>query len=296
MNGAGPVGSTERRDPLLDVADLHVSFSDGEGARTEAVSGVSLHVDPGELLAVVGESGAGKSSLLLAVLGLLGADAYVQGSVRLEGRELAGAASAELREVRGRAAALVPQEPTAALDPLMRVGAQVVEQLRAHRDLTRRAARERALEALVQAGLDDAERVSHAYPHELSGGMRQRVLIAMALSCQPRLLLCDEPTSGLDATVEARLLDLLDRLRRARRLGVLLVTHDLAVARRVADRVAVMRSGRVLEQGTIDRVFDAPQRAYTRELIAAVPWIDVEPGPATVSSSDRPSKLSEAMA
>lgn len=258
---------------LLQVRDLRVTLESGAGPPCTPVDGISLQLDRGELLAVVGESGAGKSTAALAMLGLTAPSARVQGSIRFGGQELVGAGQEELRRIRGAEATLVPQDAGGALDPLMRVGAQIVEQIRAHKEVSRSVARARAVELLTRAGLSDGARVARAYPHELSGGMRQRALIAMALSCEPRLLICDEPTSALDRTVEARILALLASLRQEG-LGVLLVTHDLGVVERAADRVAVMRAGQIVEEGPARSVLTGPGHPYTAALVDAVPWLE----------------------
>lgn len=271
--------SDRSEDPLLRVAGLRVWLRDRSGVPFCAVDDLSLEIGAGECVALVGESGAGKTSATLAVLGLLEGGARVEGSARLAGRELVGAPEDELRRLRGAEVALVPQGSGEALDPLMRVGAQIVEQLRAHRVVSRAEARDRAMALLGRAGLEDAARVARSYPHELSGGMRQRALIAMALSCEPRLLICDEPTSALDSTVAARIADLLRRLRSETGMGLLLVTHDLGLVSRLADRVAVMRAGRIVERGVPDTILVEPEHPYTASLVAAVPWIDGEPSP-----------------
>ncbi|SDH42531.1 dipeptide ABC transporter ATP-binding protein [Pseudonocardia oroxyli] len=255
--------------PVLTVEGLAVRY----GA-VEAVRGVSFHVDPGETVAIVGESGSGKSTLAHAALGLLPAGATVTaGRVLLRDTDLAAADDRELRHLRGRTVALVPQDPGASLDPVMRVGPQVAEVLEIHGLARGRAAALRAREALARAGLQP-EQVADRYPHELSGGMRQRVLIAAALAADPALIVADEPTSALDVTVQKQILDHLTALTAKSGTSLLFVTHDLAVAAERADRVLVMRAGELVESGHPAQVFDAPRHPYTRELAAAAPGLD----------------------
>ncbi len=256
---------------LLDVHDLSVHFGDGEG-RVDAVRGVTFHVARGETMALVGESGSGKSVTALSVLQLLPASArYASGSIRFDGREMIGAPEPVLREVRGNRAAMIFQEPMTSLNPLHRVERQIGEILTLHRPLTPGAARTRTLELLRLVGLDDAERRLAAFPHELSGGQRQRVMIAMALANEPDLLIADEPTTALDVTIQAQILTLLRDLRAKLGMALLLITHDLGVVRKMADRVGVMRAGEIVEQGVAAQIFTAPQHAYTRHLLAAEP-------------------------
>jgi len=261
-------------EPLLSVRDLAVSFEGEEGA-TRAVDGVSFDVAAGEVLALVGESGCGKSVTALSLIGLLGAaDAVTSGSVRYDGQELIGAPADDLRRLRGEQLAMIFQDPLSSLNPVLRVGDQVAEQIRAHRAVGRTEARKRAIELLRRVDLPDPERRVDAYPHELSGGMRQRVMIAMALSCEPRILIADEPTTALDVTVQAQILDLLRELRAETGAGVLLITHDFGVVAELADRVAVMEAGRIVEQGGVGEIFEQPSDERTRRLLAAVPRID----------------------
>ncbi|WP_019545911.1 ABC transporter ATP-binding protein [Streptomyces sulphureus] len=256
-------------EPVLRVRDLTVTF---EGERTvHAVDGVSFDVRAGEVLAVVGESGCGKSVTSLAVLGLLPEAAKVTGSVLLDGRELAGASEAELRAVRGSALSMVFQEPMTSLNPVLTVGRQVTEVLRRHQKLGRRDARERAVELLSLVGIPAPRRRVDEYPHQLSGGMRQRVVIAIAVACDPAVLIADEPTTALDVTVQAGVLDVLDSLRTRLGTAVVLITHDLGVVAHTADRVLAMYAGRPVEHATVDELFASPRHPYTRGLLAAVP-------------------------
>jgi peptide/nickel transport system ATP-binding protein len=269
-------------DPLLQVRDLAVSFDTDDG-EVRAVDGVSLDVAPGEVLALVGESGSGKSVTALSTIGLLGsANARVRGSVRFDGAELIGASEAELTRVRGAELAMVFQDPLSSLNPVLRVADQIAEQIRAHEPVAKSEARARAIELMRRVGIPQPETRADAFPHELSGGMRQRVMIAMALSCQPRILIADEPTTALDVTIQAQILDLIRELRGETGAGVLLITHDFGVVAELADRVAVMRAGRIVEQGGVEEIFASPQDPYTRALLAAIPRLD-DPLPARVA-------------
>ncbi|GAA1839736.1 ABC transporter ATP-binding protein [Pseudonocardia alni subsp. carboxydivorans] len=258
---------------LLQVEGLEVTYA-GSGGTVHAVRGVDLTVAPGEVVAVVGESGSGKTTLAAAVLGLLpAAGAVAAGTVSLDGTTLTGLSERAYRSVRGARIGLVPQDPGVALNPVQKVGVQVAEVLRTHGLADRRSAPARAVELLGQAGLDEPGTRAGQYPHQLSGGMRQRVLIAIAIAAGPALVVADEPTSALDATVARRILDHLDALRRDLGTALLLITHDLAVATDRADRIVVMRHGRVVEQGTPAELLAGAQDPYTRELLAAAPGL-----------------------
>ncbi|MBV1947761.1 ABC transporter ATP-binding protein [Streptomyces sp. BV129] len=255
---------------LVEVTDLTVEF----GA-LRAVDGLSFTLEKGAALALVGESGSGKSTVAGALLGLhRDTGARVGGSVLVAGTDVAAASDAELRRLRGAKAAMVFQDPLSSLDPYYAVGDQIAEVYRVHTRASRRAARARAVEVLDRVGIPDAARRARSRPHEFSGGMRQRALIAMALACEPELLIADEPTTALDVTVQAQILDLLHTLRQDDGLGLLLVTHDVGVAAESADDVLVMRHGRAVEHGPLRQVLAAPGQAYTRELLAAVPRVD----------------------
>jgi peptide/nickel transport system ATP-binding protein/oligopeptide transport system ATP-binding protein len=260
--------------PLLEVAGLSVSFTTEDGL-LRAVDGVDLMLAPGEVLAVVGESGSGKSVTALTLLGLTrGPNAAIEGSARFEGADLLTSGEEELRAIRGNRISMVFQDPMSSLDPVYRVGDQIVEQIRAHRETPKREARERAVELLDAVGIAGARERARAYPHELSGGMRQRAMIAMALSLEPSLLIADEPTTALDVTIQAQILELLRQLNRERGLAIVVITHDMGVVAEIADRVAVMYAGRIVEQGSLDEVFYDPQHPYTWGLLRSVTRID----------------------
>ncbi|MGW1750209.1 dipeptide ABC transporter ATP-binding protein [Streptomyces sp. NPDC002092] len=255
---------------LVQVTDLSVEFGD-----LRAVDGLSFRLEQGAALALVGESGSGKSTVASALLGLhRGTGARVGGSIEVAGTDVQRASEDELRRLRGAKAAMVFQDPLSSLDPYYAIGDQIAEVYRVHTRVSRRAARARAVEVLDRVGIPDAQRRSRSRPHEFSGGMRQRALIAMALACEPELLIADEPTTALDVTVQAQILDLLHTLREETGMGLLLVTHDVGVAAESVDEVLVMRHGRVVEHGPVTDVLDAPTEPYTRALLAAVPRVD----------------------
>jgi peptide/nickel transport system ATP-binding protein len=256
--------------PALSVRDLRVTFRTDDGT-VSAVDGISFEVVPGEVLAVVGESGCGKSVTAMSIAGLLPATATVTGSVRLRGRELVGAPEPVLREVRGNEVAYIFQEPMTSLNPVFTVGSQIAETLRIHQGLSRRAAMDRAVELLALVDIPEPGRRIRAYPHQFSGGMRQRVMIAMALACDPAVLVADEPTTALDVTVQAAVLDLLRDLGSRLHTAIVLITHDLGVVADIADRVLVMYAGRPVETAPTQELFDHPRHHYTLGLLGAVP-------------------------
>ncbi|HET7202159.1 MAG TPA: ABC transporter ATP-binding protein [Steroidobacteraceae bacterium] len=260
---------------LLQVRDLEVRFDTARGT-VQAVAGVTLAVQRGECVAVVGESGSGKTQLLLACLGLLAQNGRATGSVQFAGRELAGASEADLNAVRGTGVALLSQDPMSSLTPHLRIETQLVEGLLDRGLATPVEARQRALEALRDVEIPEPEARLRQYPHELSGGMRQRVALAMALIGRPQLLFADEPTTALDVSVQARILDTLARVR-DRGVGILIITHDLGVVAGLADRVAVMYAGRIVEEAPTERLFRAPSHPYTAALLAAVPRLHGDP-------------------
>jgi peptide/nickel transport system ATP-binding protein len=267
--------------PLLEITGLRVAF-----AGTEVVHGVDLRVLPGERVAVVGGSGSGKSTTALAVLGLLPSGGRVTGGrILLRGEDVTHPGETRLRRLRGREVGLVPQDPMSNLNPVLRVGRQVAETLVVHGKASRRDAPARAVDILAQVGLPDPARQARQYPHEFSGGMRQRVLIAIALACRPELLIADEPTSALDVTVQQQILDRLDALTGELGTAMLLVTHDLGLAAERADRVVVLADGRVVESGPTRDVLTAPRHDYTRRLVAAAPTVAAASGPARVAGA-----------
>jgi oligopeptide/dipeptide ABC transporter ATP-binding protein len=263
--------------PQLGVSDLRVSFATEEGT-VKAVDRVSFDLNAGEILAIVGESGSGKSVTALTVMGLSrGPNTRMEGSVRLGDQELLDLDEDTLREIRAQRIAMVFQDPMTALNPVYKVGNQIVEQIRAHQDVSKAEARERAVEALRSVGIPNPERRYDHYPHEFSGGMRQRAMIALALSLEPEILIADEPTTALDVTIQAQILDLLTKLNSERNLSVILITHDLGVVAEVADRALVMYAGRVVEAGTLDDIFYDPQHPYTWGLLGSLTRPDQPP-------------------
>ncbi len=263
--------------PLLEVSDLKVSFATEDGT-VQAVDGVSFTVAPGEVVAIVGESGSGKSVTAMTLMGLTrGPNARFEGEARFEGTELVRANDEQLRRIRGAGIAMVFQDPMSSLDPVYRVGTQIVEQIRVHDSkISKAQAMDRAVELMERVGIPRAADRLRSYPHEFSGGMRQRVMIAMALSCSPHLLIADEPTTALDVTIQAQILDELRQLRAETNAGVILVTHDLGVVADIADRVIVMYAGRVVEEGTLDDIFYDPQHPYTWGLLGSITRIDAD--------------------
>ena len=271
-----PAASASR---LLEVADMRVSFATEDGI-VRAVDGVSFTVDRGEVVAIVGESGSGKSVSAMTLMGLTrGPNAKIEGSAKLDGKELLSASEADLQKVRGGSIAMVFQDPMSSLDPVYRIGKQIVEQIRVHdRQISKAQAMDRAAELMERVGIPRARERLRSYPHEFSGGMRQRVMIAMALSCSPKLLIADEPTTALDVTIQAQIMEELRTLREQTSAGIILVTHDLGVVADIADRVLVMYAGRVVEQGTLDQLFYDPQHPYTWGLLGSIPRIDRDRG------------------
>jgi peptide/nickel transport system ATP-binding protein len=276
---------------LLDVRDLSVRF-DSEDGVVGAVDGVSFSLDAGQVLGIVGESGSGKSVTSMTLLGLTRIDgAHVSGVAEFDGRDLVAMPEEELRAVRGGPIAMIFQDPLSSLHPFYRIGAQLVEAYRVHHDVSKKVARERAIEMLGLVGIPEPKVRVDAYPHEFSGGMRQRVMIAMALINDPRLLIADEPTTALDVTVQAQILDLLEKLRSELGTAIVMITHDLGVVAQMADEIAVMYAGRIVEHGTAKTVFAAPQHPYTWGLLRSIPRLDVPRDAPLVPISGRPPSL-----
>jgi len=263
-------GSWRMKEPLLCVDNLTTRFTTSSGT-VLAVDRVSFSISRGEVLGIVGESGSGKSQIFMSIAGLLPPNGQVSGEARFLGRNLIGADESELNRIRGRALAFVFQDPMTALHPFRTIASQLTEMLRLHRGLDHGAARAEALRLLDRVHIPDAKRRLDMYPHELSGGMRQRVMIAMSISCNPRLLIADEPTTALDVTVQLQVLDLLDELRRDEGIAIALITHDMGVVSRLSDRVIVIYAGNIVEEGTTEEVLLSPTHPYTQGLLASMP-------------------------
>ena len=255
---------------ILQIRDLRVTFNTQVG-ELKAVRGIDVDVAPGEILGVVGESGSGKSVSFLAAMGLLPSSATISGSVMLDGKELIGAKRKAIRSVRGKSLAMVFQDPLSALNPVHRVGDQIVEMIQAHQDMNTHDAEKRAVELLEIVGIPQPGERARQYPHEFSGGMRQRVVIAMAIANNPKVLIADEPTTALDVTVQAQILEVIQKVQQTFGTAVVLITHDLGVIARVADSVNVMYAGRNVESGSVQSIFDHPSHPYTRGLLSSLP-------------------------
>jgi oligopeptide/dipeptide ABC transporter ATP-binding protein len=256
---------------LLEVRNLQTHFPTRTGL-VRAVDGVDFYIDRGELLGLVGESGCGKSITALSVMRLIAPPGkIVSGEILFDGKDLLKLSDSEMRDMRGDDIAMIFQDPMTSLNPVYTVGEQIAEALRLHRKMSRSQARQATIEAMREVAIPDPARRVNDYPHQLSGGMRQRVMIAMALACNPKLLIADEPTTALDVTIQAQILELLDDLRKQRDLAVLLITHDLGVVAEVADRVAVMYTGRIVEESPVDELFARPKHPYTEGLLRSVP-------------------------
>jgi peptide/nickel transport system ATP-binding protein len=274
MSTPEPAAPVPTDAPLLDVDELRVSFATEEGV-VQAVDGVTFDLRAGEVLAVVGESGSGKSVTAMTLMGLTrSSNARFEGSAHYKGTELIGASEAELRRIRGAEIAMIFQDPMTSLNPVQRVGDQIVEQIQEHEGVPDQQARERTVELLDRVGIPRARERVDNYPFEFSGGMRQRVVIALALSCSPAVLIADEPTTALDVTIQAQILHRIRELREETGAAVILVTHDLGVVADIADRIAVMYAGRIVEQGTLDQIFYDPQHPYTWGLLGSITRVD----------------------
>ena len=289
---AGRAGPASRSGTaLLDVSDLRVQFR-SRGRVVNAVQGVSFTVEPGRTLAIIGESGSGKTVSAYAVLGLLPRTAQVSGSIRFDGIELVGCREKDLRDHRGRNAAMVFQDPERSLNPTMRIGTQITEAIRCHLPLGRAEAHERAVDLLRMVRLPTPERRFYEYPHQLSGGMRQRVVIAIALACEPRLLIADEATTALDVTTQAQIMDLLLGLQQELGTALVMISHDLALAASYAEEVLVMYAGRVVERAAAGDLFASVRMPYTRALLNAIPRVELEPHVLLPVIGGRPPDLS----
>ncbi|WP_430790358.1 ABC transporter ATP-binding protein [Virgibacillus flavescens] len=258
---------------LLQVEDLVTQYRTAKG-KVPAVRGISFFVDKGETLCIVGESGCGKSATSLSIMSLLPTNGEITGSIRLKNEELVGKTEDAMQRIRGNEISMIFQEPMTALNPVFNIGFQISEPLMIHRKMSKKAAMRESFELLKKVGIPNPAEKLKQYPHELSGGMRQRVMIAMALACEPSLLIADEPTTALDVTIQAQILDLIDDLKKQMGMGVVFVTHDMGVVAEIADRVMVMYAGEVVETGDVYSVFNNPQHNYTKKLLAAVPNVD----------------------
>jgi peptide/nickel transport system ATP-binding protein len=277
--------------PLLEVSDLRVHFETEDGL-VKAVDGISYTVDRGQTLGIVGESGSGKSVSSLSVMGLTRArNARISGTVKFDGKDLLSASDEDLRAVRGNDIAMIFQDPLSSLHPFYKVGNQIVEAIQSHRDVSKAQAYDRAVEMLSLVGIPEPRRRAGSYPHEFSGGMRQRAMIAMALANDPKLLIADEPTTALDVTVQAQILELIERLQAEFDTAVVVITHDLGVVAEMADEIAVMYAGRIIEQGTADTIFNAPEHPYTWGLLSSIPRMDAPRGEELVPIPGRPPSL-----
>ena len=260
---------------LLEIRDLTVSFKTTDGT-VNAVNGVSLDIDARETLAIVGESGSGKSQTAFALMGLLARNGGASGSVRFNGKELLGIGPSEMNRIRAEQIAMIFQDPMTSLNPYLKIGAQMTEVLTLHKGVSRRAAEAECIAMLDAVQMPDAKSRLNMYPHEFSGGMRQRIMIAMALLCRPRLLIADEPTTALDVTVQAQIMNLLAEVRRNFDMAMILITHDLGIVAGSCDRTVVLYGGRVMEQGPSEPLFEAPSHPYTLGLLKAVPRLDID--------------------
>ena len=259
---------------ILQVRDLYVSFRTEQGM-ARVIDGVSFDVNEGEVLGIAGESGSGKTVTLLAVMGLItDPNAVISGSIKYRGRELVGLRPADMRKLRGREIAMIFQDPMTALTPVYTIGWQISEQIRTHQSVSKKQAWTRAIDLLAEVNIPKPEEAVHRYPHQLSGGMRQRAVIAMALSCNPALLVADEPTTALDVTVQAQILDLLRKLQQSHGSAIIFITHDLGVMAELADRIMIMYAGRIVERAGRAEVFASPRHPYTRALLESIPPLD----------------------
>ncbi|WP_027724030.1 ABC transporter ATP-binding protein [Tuberibacillus calidus] len=276
-------------EEVLRVKDLEVQFKTAEGYLS-AVRGISFNLKKGETVCVVGESGCGKSISALSIMGLLPANGRIaNGEIWFDGKDLVKLRQDEIQKIRGNDISMIFQEPMTALNPVFTIGFQLCEPLRIHQNLNKTVAAKKAVELLKQVGISEPERRMKQYPHELSGGMRQRVMIAIALACEPKILIADEPTTALDVTIQAQILDLLNELKQKFNTSVIMITHDMGVVAEVADRVIVMYAGEVVEEGDVETIFNDPQHPYTQGLLASVPNVDREQEELTAIPGSMPS-------
>jgi peptide/nickel transport system ATP-binding protein len=278
-------------EPLISVENLHVSFDTRDGV-VHAVDGISYQVEPGKTLGIVGESGSGKSVSSLTTLGLTRArNSTIEGKIIFEGNDLVTMQDEQLRKLRGNDIAMIFQDPLSSLHPFYRVGAQLIEAVRVHQKVSKSAARDRAIDLLELVGIPDPQRRVDAFPHEFSGGMRQRAMIAMALANEPKLLFADEPTTALDVTVQAQILALLEDLQQRLGMAIIIITHDLGVVAEIADDIAVMYAGRIVERAPARQIFEAPQHPYTWGLLKSIPRLDTPRNEELVPIAGRPPSL-----
>jgi peptide/nickel transport system ATP-binding protein len=268
--------SSPGKGPFLDVRDLKVHFPTDDGV-VKSVDGLSFHIERGKTLGIVGESGSGKSVTSMSIMGLHGKSAQISGSIRLDGEELVGAPEEKVRRLRGKKMAMIFQDPLSSMHPFYTVGNQIIEAYRIHNDVSKKAARTHAIEMLDRVGIPEPKQRVDAYPHQFSGGMRQRAMIAMALSCDPALLIADEPTTALDVTVQAQILDLMRDLQKEFNSAVVIITHDLGVVAELADDILVMYAGRAVEYGAAEQLFNEPEHPYAWGLLGSMPRFDKPP-------------------
>ena len=266
--------SIDQKEKILEVVDLNISFQTNNG-KVHAVRGVSFDLYKGETLAIVGESGSGKSVCTKGIMGIIASNGeYSSGSILFDGKDIVKMNEKELQQIRGKKIAMIFQDPMTSLNPVMTIGKQIAEGIIKHQGLSKQEAKEKAIELIDLVGISNPKERYRQYPHQFSGGMRQRIVIAIALACNPEVLICDEPTTALDVTIQAQILELINTLQKKTGVSVIFITHDLGVVANVADRVMVMYAGRVVESGTADEIFYTPRHPYTWGLLASMPTLD----------------------